>query len=115
MMQVPLLKKTPPYYPVKSFTPVTPVGRFVYVLVSSPALAAEDVGELLAHARANPGKLAYGSYSGATQRMHTQLKLAGANTTLVPYMGEGPTVTDVLGEQLIAWGRAFRNAGMTPE
>ena len=100
MMQVPLLKKNPPYDPVKSFTPVALVGRYVYVMVSSPALPAKDVGELLAYARANPGKLSYGSYSGVTQLMHTQLKLAKADTTLVPYKGEGPTVTDILGNHV---------------
>ena len=100
MMQVPLLKKNPPYDPVKSFTPVTLVGRYVYVLVSTPALPARDVGELMAYARANPGKLSYGSYSGVTQLMHTQLKLAKADTTLVPYKGEGPTVTDILGNHV---------------
>ena len=100
MMQVPLLKKNPPYDPVKSFTPVTLVGRYVYVMVSTPALPAKDVGELLAYARANPGKLSYGSYSGVTQLMHTQLKLAKADTTLVPYKGEGPTVTDILGNHV---------------
>ena len=100
MMQVPLLKKNPPYDPVKSFTPVTLVGRYVYVLVSTPALPARDVGELMAYARANPGKLGYGSYSGVTQLMHTQLKLAKADTTLVPYKGEGPTVTDILGNHV---------------
>lgn len=100
MMQVPLLKKTPPYDPVKSFTPVTLVGRYIYVLVTSPSLPARDVPELLAHARANPGKLGYGSYSGVTQLMHTQLKMARAETTLVPYKGEGPTITDILGNHV---------------
>ena len=100
MMQVPLLKKNPPYDPVKSFTPVSLVGRYVYVMVSTPALAATNVAELLAYARANPGKLAYGSYSGVTQLMHTQLKLVKADTTLVPYKGEAPTVTDILGNHV---------------
>ena len=100
MMQVPLLKKNPPYDPVKSFTPVSLVGRYVYVMVSTPALAASNVAELLAYARANPGKLAYGSYSGVTQLMHTQLKLVKADTTLVPYKGEAPTVTDILGNHV---------------
>ncbi len=100
MMQVPLLKKNPPYDPVKSFAPVTLVGRYVYVLVSSPALPAKDVGELLAYVRANPGKVGYGSYSGVTQLMHTQLKMAKAETNLVPYKGEGPTVNDVLGNHV---------------
>ena len=100
MMQVPLLKKNPPYDPVKSFTPVSLVGRYVYVMVSSPALPAANVAELLAYARANPGKLAYGSYSGVTQLMHTQLKMVKADTTLVPYKGEAPTVTDILGNHV---------------
>ncbi len=101
MMQVPLLKKNPPYDPVKSFTPVSLVGRYVYVMVTSPAVPAKDVGELIAYARANPGKLAYGSYSGVTQLMHTRLKLDGkVDMTLVPYKGEGPTVTDILGNHV---------------
>jgi tripartite-type tricarboxylate transporter receptor subunit TctC len=100
MMQVPLLKKNPPYDPVKNFTPVSLVGRYIYVLVTSPTLPAKDVGELLAFARANPGKLGYGSYSGVTQLMHTNLKMVKAETNLVPYKGEAPTVTDILGNHV---------------
>ena len=100
MMQVPLLKKNPPYDPVKSFTPVSLVGRYIYVLVTSPTLPAKDVNELLAYARANPGKLGYGSYSGVTQLMHTNLKMVKADTNLVPYKGEAPTVTDILGNHV---------------
>jgi len=100
MMQVPLLKKNPPYDPIKSFAPVSLVGRYIYVLVSTPTLPVKDVAELLGYARANPGKLGYGSYSGVTQLMHTQLKLAKADTTLIPYKGEAPTVTDILGNHV---------------
>ncbi len=100
MMQVPLLRKNPPYDPVKSFTPVSLVGRYVYVMVSTPMLAATNVNELLAYARANPGKLGYGSYSGVTQLMHTNLKMVKADTNLVPYKGEAPTVTDILGNHV---------------
>jgi tripartite-type tricarboxylate transporter receptor subunit TctC len=100
MMQVPLLKKNPPYDPVKNFTPVSLVGRYIYVLVTSPTLPAKDVNELLAYARANPGKLGYGSYSGVTQLMHTNLKMVKADTNLVPYKGEAPTVTDILGNHV---------------
>ena len=97
MMQVPLLKKNAPYDPVKSFTPVTLVGRYIYVLVVNPNLPAKDAAELLAYARANPGKLGYGSYSGVTQLMHTRLKSVKADTNMVNYKGEGPTITDLLG------------------
>ena len=97
MMQVPLLKKNPPYDPVRSFTPVSLVGRYVYVLVTHPGVPAKDVQELLAYARNNPNKLAYGSYSGVTNLMHVQLNAVKAEMNLIPYKGEAPTVTDILG------------------
>lgn len=101
LMQVPLLRKTPPYDPIKNFTPVTMVGRYIYVLVVNPQVPAKDAKELLAYARANPGKLGYGSYSGVTQLMHTRFKTASkVDMALVPYKGEGPTITDILGNHV---------------
>jgi tripartite-type tricarboxylate transporter receptor subunit TctC len=101
MMQVPLLKKNAPYDAVKSFTPVSLVGRYVYVLVVAPALPAKSVAELIAYARANPGKLNYGSYSGVTQLMHANLRLVSKlDIALIPYKGEAPTVVDIIGGQV---------------
>src|SRR6185369_15442367 len=101
MMQVPLLRKNPPYDPVKNFTAVSLVGRYVYVLVAAPSLPAKNVGELLAYARANPGKLNYGSYSGVTQLMHANLRLVSkVDIALIPYKGEAPTVVDIIGGQV---------------
>ena len=101
MMQVPLLKKNPPYDAVKSFTPVSLVGRYVYVLVVAPSLPVKNVAELLAYARANPGKLNYGSYSGVTQLMHANLRLVSKlDIALIPYKGEAPTVADLIGGQV---------------
>lgn len=101
MMQVPLLRKNPPYDPVKNFTPVSLVGRYVYVLVASSSLPAKNAAELVSYARANPGKLNYGSYSGVTQLMHAKLKGAlGVDVALIPYKGEGPTVADIIGGQV---------------
>ena len=98
MMQVPLLKKNPPYDPVKSFTPVSLVGRYIYVLVTGPAVPAQNVNELLTYARDNPGKLNYGSYSGVTQLMHTRIKqVAKADLNLINYKGEAPAIADILG------------------
>ena len=98
MMQVPLLKKNPPYDPIKSFTPVSLVGRYVYVLVTQPTLPVQNAAELLTYARNNPGKLNYGSYSGVTNLMFTRLKSeAKVDMNLIPYKGEGPTITDILG------------------
>jgi len=101
MMQVPLLKKNPPYHAVTSFTPVSLVGRYVYVLVATPSLPVKNVAELLAYARANPGKLNYGSYSGVTQLMHANLRLVSkVDIALIPYKGEAPTVVDIIGGQV---------------
>jgi tripartite-type tricarboxylate transporter receptor subunit TctC len=98
MMQVPLLRKNPPYDPVKNFTSVSLVGRYVYLLVVSPALPAKTGAELIAYARANPGQLNYGSYSGVTQLMHARIKsVANVDMAVVPYKGEGPTVADIIG------------------
>ncbi len=98
MMQVPLLKKSPPYDPVKSFTPVSLVGRYIYVMAINPAVPAKDFSEFLTYVRANPGRVGYGSYSGVTQLMHASIKSAAkVDMTLVPYKGEGPTAVDLLG------------------
>ena len=98
MMQVPLLRKNPPYDPVKNFTGVSLVGRYVYVLVVAPSVPATNVVELIAHARNNPGRLNYGSYSGVTQLMHANLRLVSKiSMTVVPYKGEAPTIADILG------------------
>src|SRR5205814_3178730 len=57
MMQVPLLKKEPPYDPVAAFTPVSLVGRYTFLLVVTPSLPVKSMDEFIAYARANPGKL----------------------------------------------------------
>jgi tripartite-type tricarboxylate transporter receptor subunit TctC len=101
MMQVPLLKKNPPYDPIKSFTPVTLVGRYIYVLVAGAQLPAQNAQELFALARQQPGKMNYGSYSGVTQLMFTRLKQESKlDLNLIPYKGESPTVNDILGGHL---------------
>ena len=101
MMQVPLLKKNPPYDPIKSFTPVSLVGRYIYVLVAGAQVPAQQASELFALARQQPGKMNYGSYSGVTQLMFTRLKQESKlDLNLIPYKGEGPTVNDILGGHL---------------
>ena len=98
MMQVPLLKKNPPYDPIKSFTPVTLVGRYIYVLVAGAQLPVQNAQELLQLIRSQPGKFNYGSYSGVTQLMFTRLKNeAKLDMNMIPYKGESPTINDILG------------------
>ena len=98
MMQVPLLRKNPPYDPVADFTPITDVGRYIFILVVQPSLPARSVSELFAYARANPGKLNFGSFSSVGQLLFAQMRAStGADMILVPYKGEAPTIVDVLG------------------
>jgi len=89
-----------PYDPLKDLTPVVRTVDVNYVLVTHPSVPVKSVNELVAHAKANPGKLAYGSAgSGSLPHLATELFKARTGTDLahVPYKGGGPMVTDLLG------------------
>jgi tripartite-type tricarboxylate transporter receptor subunit TctC len=88
------------YDPVKDFTPIVRTVDVNYVLVVHPALPAKTLPELIAYAKANPGKVAYGSAgSGSLPHLSTELLKAqtGIDAVHVPYKGGGPMVTDLLG------------------
>jgi tripartite-type tricarboxylate transporter receptor subunit TctC len=103
MMQVPLLKKTPPYDPLTAFTPVSLVGRYTFLLVVTPSLGVNSFNEFVAYAKKNPGKINFSTYSGASQLAYAQIvKTAGVDMLRVPYKGEAPSVTDILGGQIHA-------------
>jgi tripartite-type tricarboxylate transporter receptor subunit TctC len=98
MMQVPLLKKNPPYDPLTSFTPVALIGRYIFVMVANSKQPFKTYAELAAYAKANPGKLNFGSHSGVTQLMFSRMtKQHGLQMNLIPYKGEAPNVSDLLG------------------
>jgi tripartite-type tricarboxylate transporter receptor subunit TctC len=98
MLQVPLLKKNPPYDPLTAFTPVSLVGRYTFLLVVTPKLGVNTFNDLVAYARTNPGKLNFATYSGASQLAYAQIvKNAGVDMLRVPYKGEAPSVADILG------------------
>jgi tripartite-type tricarboxylate transporter receptor subunit TctC len=95
---VPATRRNPPYNPVTDFTPVSFVGYFGFFLFSHPSVPAKTVGELIAHARANPGKLNYGSGNSTAQLFGAQLaKLEKLDMVHVPYKGDGPLVIDLVG------------------
>lgn len=103
MMQVPLLKKDAPYDPVTAFTPISLVGRYTFLLVVGPTVPAKTMSELIAHARANPGKLNFATYSGASQLAYAQIvQTANVEMLRVPYKGEIPAVSDILGGSIHA-------------
>ena len=92
-----------PYDALRSFTPVAWVARVPNVLVVNPAVPAKTLAELVALAKAQPGKLAYGSggNGSAAQTTMEYLKLqTGTSFLHIPYRGTAPSVTDLLAGQV---------------
>jgi tripartite-type tricarboxylate transporter receptor subunit TctC len=92
-----------PYDFQKDFAPVTVVALVPNVLVVNAANPAKTVKELVAQAKAEPKKLAYGSNGNGTAQhlIGTQFEnLSGAQILHVPYKGSGPLTTDLLGGQI---------------
>src|SRR5689334_20792984 len=97
-----LFKKIP-YDPIKDFAPVAPLAIASMALVTHPSLKAKSAAELIALAKASPGKINYGSPPNGTPH-HLAMELfkneTGIELTHVPYRGTGPAVTDLLGGQI---------------
>jgi len=91
------------YDPVKSFEPVSLVAIVPNVLVAGPAVKANNVTELIAAAKAQPGKMTYASAgNGTTIHLGAELfnAMAGVDILHVPYKGSAPAMTDLLGRQV---------------
>ncbi len=87
----------------KDFAPITLAGTTPNLLVANPSVAANTVKELLALARANPGKLNYGSTgNGSSNHLSFELfkSMTKTQITHVPYKGSAPAVTDLIGGQI---------------
>jgi tripartite-type tricarboxylate transporter receptor subunit TctC len=94
---VPAMRKNPPYDPVSDFTPVAFVGWSSLLLVVHPGVPAKSVGELIAHARANPGKLIVAAANPPTIFTMAQINSAAKVEMLnVPYKGDAAAVPDLL-------------------
>jgi tripartite-type tricarboxylate transporter receptor subunit TctC len=95
----PAIYKKLPYDPVRDFSPVTLLASFPNVLVVSANLPVKSVAELIAYAKANPGKLNYGS-SGIGTGTHLSMELfknmAGIEMVHVAYKGGAPAVNALL-------------------
>ncbi len=95
---VPATRKNPPYNPMTDFTPVSMIGYFGFFLFAHPSVPANNVAELIAYARANPGTLNYGSGNSTAQLFGAQLmQLEKLNMVHVPYKGDGPLMVDLMG------------------
>lgn len=92
-----------PYDPIKDFAPLTIAVRMPIVTVVHPSLPITNVKELLAYARANPGKLTYGSAgTGTSQHLAGELFKSMAKVSMlhIPYRGGGPAMNDLLAGQI---------------
>ena len=99
----PTLHKNLPFDPIRDLAPISQLCAFPNMLVVHPAVPVKSVQELIAYAKANPGKLNYGS-SGAATGTHLSAELfrlmTGVQMVHVPYKGGAPAVTALLGAQV---------------
>ncbi|MBB2920188.1 Bug family tripartite tricarboxylate transporter substrate binding protein [Cupriavidus alkaliphilus] len=95
-----LFKKLP-YDPVKDYTPITALGRGGQIMVVNPQVPAKTVGEFIALARQQPGKLSFGSGSSSS-RVAGELfqQMAQVQLLHVPYKSNPLAITDLLGNQI---------------
>ncbi|MFZ3322845.1 MAG: tripartite tricarboxylate transporter substrate binding protein [Usitatibacter sp.] len=99
----PTLYASIPYDAVKDFRPVTQLASTPNVLVVNPGLPVRDVHEFIAYAKANPGRLNFGSGStGSAGHLAGELfkSMAGVEMTHVPYKGAAPAMNDLIGGQI---------------
>jgi tripartite-type tricarboxylate transporter receptor subunit TctC len=99
----PALRKDLPYDPLKDLEPITQIIAGPTLLVVRNGLPVHSVKELIAYAKANPGKLTYASVGVAsTTHLAGEMLnvLAGINTLHVPYKGSTPAITDMMGERV---------------
>ena len=93
----PVLYAKLPYDPLKDFVPISMVGTFPLVLVVNPSLPVASVSELIAYAKANPGRLNYSAGSTAFQVATEMLKqMTGIDVKHIPYKGSADSITAVI-------------------
>jgi tripartite-type tricarboxylate transporter receptor subunit TctC len=96
MSALPHMRKVVPFDPVTAFAPVAMIGRYTFFLYTHPSLPVKSVAELIAHARANPGKLTYASGNSTALTMMAQFALANRlDMVNVNYKGDVAAVADM--------------------
>jgi tripartite-type tricarboxylate transporter receptor subunit TctC len=97
------LYKSLQYDPIKDFAPITVVATTPNIITVNPSVSAKSLDELLALARAKPGKLNFGSTSqGGSPHMSAELlkMMTKVDIVHVPYKGAGPMLADLIGGQI---------------
>ena len=99
----PLIYAKMPLDPEKDLAPVAAAARIVVHLETHPSVPVSNVAEFIAHLKANPGKLSYGSPGqGSSPHLAGELfkRMAGVDAQHVPYKGGGPAVADLVSGQI---------------
>lgn len=95
------LMKTVPYDAVTSFESVTKLGSITLALITNPSVPAKSAAELIAHAKANPGKLTFGFGSSSSRIAGEMLRtMGGIDIRPVPYKSNPQAITDLIGGQI---------------
>jgi len=103
LVLAPMLQKNAGYDPITSYAPIALVAQSSTILVVHPSVPAHTVAELVAHARANPGKVNFSSGGiGVLPHLIGEWfkSRAGIDIVHVPYRGGGPSINDLVGGQV---------------
>jgi len=99
-----LLKNRPQFDPLKDLEPISDIAITAFAIAVHPSVPANDLNELIAYAKANPGKLSYGSAgTGSLNHLTAEafkLKVGLPDLIHVPYRGAGPAIADALAGQV---------------
>jgi tripartite-type tricarboxylate transporter receptor subunit TctC len=108
----PHLRKLAPYDGINDFTSLGLIGTGPLVVSVNPGVPVNNLQELIAYGKANPNTLAYGSATGVILHLAGELlkNMAGFEMLHVPYSGNGPALTDVLGGRLQVMVDAVSNS-----
>ena len=99
----PSLNAKLPYDPHKDFAPVALIARSFNIVVVNPKSQIRTISDLIAAAKANPGKMTFGTFgAGTSAHLAGELfkDMAKVNLTAVPYKGAAPAITDLIGGQI---------------
>ena len=92
-----------PYDPHKDFVPVALIARSFNIVVVNPKSSLHSIADLIAAAKANPGRMTFGTFgAGTSAHLAGELfkDMARVNLTAVPYKGAAPGITDLIGGQI---------------
>jgi tripartite-type tricarboxylate transporter receptor subunit TctC len=99
-----LLKNRPQFDPLKELEPISGIAITAFALAVHPSVPVNDLNELIAYAKANPGKLSYGSAgTGSLNHLTAEafkLRVGLPDLIHVPYRGAGPAIADILAGQI---------------